>query len=223
MNPLDLLFPPRCAHCLSILPRGALCEACRAKITLHKTFFCGSCRARVPGNVSFCHSGFPYLLGAAADYTETMKDMVHALKFQGIRDAGTELSALLLLYMRGLGLDWKGFTVLPVPLSGRRFKERGFNQAEIIAAGISRELGLPCRTDCLRRTRNTPPQSQSSSIKERESNLAGAFEANAGAASGLSVLLIDDVATSGATLLEAARALKRAGARRIVALVPAKA
>jgi ComF family protein len=105
--------------------------------------------------------------------------------------------------------------VVPVPLHWWRRLRRGYNQSEALARGLARVLALPCRTSWLRRARHTPSQ-VGKSAEQRRANVRGAFRA-ARVPAGASVLLVDDVMTTGATASEAARALKEAGAGRVVA------
>lgn len=222
MRLIDFLFPPRCAHCLTILKKGASCIRCLENTSLNRTLFCGSCRARLPNASPICHPAFPYLLGAAASYEGPIKSLVLALKFALVREAAAELGDVALAYALQIPLPWREFVVVPVPLSKRRFKERGFNQAELIAACVAKGLGVPALPGALTRIRHTRPQSLASSVEERGKNVLGAFMGHSPEIRGKKVILVDDVVTSGATLFAAATALKSAGAKNIAALVPAK-
>jgi ComF family protein len=229
---LDLIFPSRCVTCHHILPtKKTLCDICRATIKVHSTFFCGSCRARLPVSTlgsslhvlrSPCHPSFPYLLGAATDYDGVTKELVHALKFRGIRDAAQELGGLIIGYGERVSLSFPEIVCVPIPLSRRRLYERGYNQAELIANVLGDAFHAPVLR-ALRRVRNTPPQSQIKGHKQRISNVLGSFTVVSGFVFPRTVLLIDDVTTSGATLHEAALVLKAHGVRRVIALVAAKA
>ena len=98
----------------------------------------------------------------------------------------------------------------------RRRWQRGYNQSEALARGLAASLGLPLRSRWLRRIRNTPSQVHQSPTARRE-NVRGAFRAARGVRlDGLCILLVDDVVTTGATSSEAAKALRKAGARRVV-------
>ncbi len=227
---LDLILPRRCVHCRRILPAGALCAGCRAAVMAHATLFCGRCRARLPLGPSLpdgrglfrvrspCHPHHPYVLGAAHDYQGPVKSLICALKFDLVRDAGAELGAMLKEYVEVLGGFPADVLAVPVPLSSRRLRERGFNQAEIIARAFTTDVS----PSVLRRVRNTKPQSTLGAREERLRNVADCFEAGADVA-GQNVILIDDVVTSGATLQAAALALKHGGAKAILALAGAKA
>ncbi|MCA8981190.1 MAG: ComF family protein [Planctomycetes bacterium] len=137
-----------------------------------------------------------------------------ALKHGGRRDLADPLGRALgeRLLARGVGA---GTPVVPVPLAWLRRHERGHDQALGIARGVAESIGAPV-VRALRRRRWTPPQG-SAVAASRAANVAGAFVARrvVRRLSGLEVLLVDDVVTSGATLAECARVLRRAGVRRV--------
>jgi len=219
-----MLFPCRCVACGTRDATGAACDACRARIVVNRTLFCGACRARLPDGAKICHKDFPYILGAAADYGNPVaRELIHALKFRRCRDAAAPLADTLATYLASLPIDLPSFQILPVPLSKRRERERGYNQCNLIARELAARTGMPLAPRILVRTRHTRPQSEAEDADERRKNLNGAFAAHPGDAVPSRIILLDDVTTSGATFLAATRALKRAGARQIVALAVAKA
>ena len=110
--------------------------------------------------------------------------------------------------------------IAPMPLSRERLRERGFNQALEIAKHLSRATGAPLAADLCRRVRNTPPQA-GLPLKARVKNMRGAFSCDADLA-GKSIAVVDDVLTSGATLNELAKTLRRRGAARISGWVVAR-
>lgn len=112
--------------------------------------------------------------------------------------------------------------VVPVPLHRARKRERGFNQAEALAAGVARSLGLPLNSGILHRIRPTPPQT-GLSYSARRRNVQGAFEVRGRSLRGQSVLLVDDVMTTGATAHACAMRLKQAGAEKVLVLTLARA
>jgi ComF family protein len=112
--------------------------------------------------------------------------------------------------------------LVPVPLHHKRLRERGYNQSRLLALELSKLSGLPLVDDCLVRERYTTPQARTSSVDERRSNVADAFACRDRRLEDRAVLLIDDVATSGATLDACARALKKVGASSVWGLVLAK-
>ncbi len=223
---VDLLFPARCAACGALTQDArAICAPCFEAIPAERTLFCGECRARIPSASRICHPKFPCLMGAAASYDDPrIRALIAALKFKGIERAAEPLGELLAHYALQLPLTFDSFVIVPVPLSARRARTRGFNQSALIARVVGEHLHIPLAEHILVRTRHTKPQSELKGAALREKNVAGCFSAQSSSSpSGASILLIDDVVTSGATMREAARALKAAGARRVVALAAAKA
>jgi ComF family protein len=233
---LEYLFPARCLGCNTPTgPGRAACEPCLAGVRMHATLFCGSCKSRLPGGKRTCHPSFPYLLGAATDYeTPLIRALVHGLKFENVTDAAKPLGALLVRYLESLPpfahftdsnpSNAHAFTVVPVPLGARRLRERGFNQAELIAAAAAEHFGFPLGVNVLVRTQNTPAQSAKENFEERHANVRGCFAlADTAALRSERVLLIDDVTTSGATLFEAATVLRKARVRTVIACAVARA
>ena len=119
-------------------------------------------------------------------------------------------------------LDWTVDLVVPVPLSNKRYKERGYNQIALVAHPFSLQMGLVYSSRILFRKEHTLSQVGLSAI-ERKKNVEGAFWADANRITGKSILLMDDVATTGSTLAAAAAALVDAGASRVYALTLARA
>lgn len=223
---LDIVFPSYCLGCDTETSHGvAVCDLCFAAIPIHKTLFCGVCHARVPRSSSVCHKDSPYLLGAAVNYQEkTIRNLIHGLKFDHLRSVARPLGALLALYAQSLPQElFLNCIVVPVPLGIKRFRERGFNQSERIASFFSESRGIPLTLHALKRTKETKPQTELRDVHERIANVASCFIAERTEVEGKIVLLVDDVTTSGSTLHEAARALKLAGAKRVIAFAVAKA
>ncbi len=201
-----------CAGCraaLAPLPREA-CAVCARPPGAHalpEDYRCGPCRKRPPA--------FDRLL-ALWSYQPPLDAVVQGLKFRRLDYLGSHLAAALTgaLETRLTGFD----VIVPVPLHWRRRLARGYNQAEKIARPLAGLLGLPC-VPALSRRRSTPPQSRLGR-GDRLANLRKAFAVpRPERARGLRILLVDDVATTGATLDAAASALKNAGAAAVIALV----
>jgi len=221
----SIFFPPKCLSCEQKLEMGTICESCRKTIAVYETVFCGVCDARMPDPKKICHPNAPYVLGAAGNYENaTLQTLIHALKFQMIRGAAEPLADILASYIVSLDFDLHDFMVIPIPLSKRRERARGFNQSELIGKRCALRLGIPCETEILMRIRHRKPQSETQNIAERRENIRGCFASRTlSLKKNKNVLLVDDVTTSGATFLEAARTLKAAGAKKIIALAAAKA
>jgi ComF family protein len=222
----NLIFPSKCLACGKNLSNGGvICEECFSLVRINQTLFCGRCLARLPEAKRICHHDFPYTLGAAASYgDETVKKLIHALKFQYSKAAAKPLGNLLVDYVNQLNLNLKNFIVVPLPLSSQRLKKRGFNQSELIAKIFANRFLLQIQTGCLVRSKNSKPQSETKNLNERRENIKGCFGIKSpDMLGGKNIILIDDVTTSGATLLEAAEVLKSAGVKKIIALTVAKA
>ena len=167
---------------------------------------CGGCLSRVRPCLEKSRSLFWLGEGARA--------LVHKVKYS----RRSELLDLLLPAFREHFRVFfpEGTTILPVPLHYRRFRDRGFNQAEILCEWIAREAGLPLEVESLRKCRPTPPQS-TLTRRQRTVNLRASFQWESASKAPETALLVDDVFTTGATLEACARVLKRAGASQIYA------
>lgn len=224
---LDLIFPPRCLHCRKALPdaREALCNSCTTSIPLEKTLRCGECLARIPEKKRICHKSFPYTLGAAAHYRNpAVRALVQGLKFRHAHAAAQSLGLLLSKHLESLPLRLSSFTIIPVPLSAKRERKRGYNQSVLLANALHAHLHLPILPNVLIRVKDSDPQSKIEKWKLRRENVRGVFTvARPDLLPKSNIILLDDVTTSGATFFEAATALREAGTRRILAIAAAKA
>jgi len=149
-----------------------------------------------------------------------IRQAIHELKYNNLRAIAAFLGRWLGDYLTANPLP--GEVLVPVPLHRKRLRERGYNQSRLLALELSRLSGLPLVDDCLVRERYTTPQARTPSVDERRRNVADAFACRDRRLEEKQVLLIDDVATSGATLDACARALKEAGVSSVWGLVLAK-
>jgi ComF family protein len=171
---------------------------------------CAACAAEPP----------PYHWARAAGvYAGPLRDAILALKFGGKRLVARPLADLVLDQCDDV-FDPTLAGLVPVPLSRARERERGFNQATLIAERLARARGVPLRSRWLARVRPTRPQSELSA-GERRANVHRAFAASPAVAGG-EIVLVDDVLTTGATAAECARALRAAGAARVGVLTVAR-
>lgn len=222
---LDIIFPPMCVSCGKDLTGGGIiCAQCFEKIFLNKSLFCGQCGARLPANEKICHFDFPYTLGAATNYkNEIVRELVKQLKFGFIKNAARPLAELLIFYAGNACFVDDGWLVVPIPLGKGRLRKRGFNQAELIAEIFAEKFSMPLEKSGFIRKKETKPQSEIKKSEDRIKNTADCFAVlSPEKFSGKKIILIDDVSTSGSTFFEAAAALKKSGARRIIALAAAK-
>ncbi|MBI4418526.1 MAG: ComF family protein [Ignavibacteriales bacterium] len=146
----------------------------------------------------------------------TFQTLAHALKYEGFQSAGRMIGGVLGEQMNewGIGAD----AIVPVPLHRAKHRERGFNQAESIARGISDRTGWPVVTGVLERTRPTQTQTKLDAV-ERQKNVEGAFAVRKKmhGLGGKTCIIVDDVITTGATIVSCAHALRSAGASTIIA------
>jgi len=186
--------------------------------------FCPVCRARIPEGRKICHFNCPYLLAAACDFgNPVVQNAIHFLKYRNVKGLAENFSEIISDYLLELNLDLSGFFITPVPLHKKRERLRGFNQARLIAESVSRKTGVPLE-NFLIKTKNNKQQAGLRDCEKRKENAKGCFAAiNPKSIAGKNIVLVDDVFTSGATMDEAVKALKESGAKKIIALVIAKA
>ena len=222
---LELIFPSRCAGCSELTGKGpALCEKCARSLQTYDSLFCGVCMARLPEGKKICHPDSPFILGAAINYhSGAAGALIRELKFKRNKKIAKFLADLLASYLKKLPFTLSSYEILAMPLSSARQRERGFNQAGLIAEELSPLVSVPILPGGLTRIKHSTPQSKIRGRKERLQNVSGAFSAKPELVAGKNIILLDDVITSGATMFEAARALKSAGVRKIIALAAAKA
>lgn len=152
---------------------------------------------------------------------EDVRALIQAVKYYGERELAERVAPYAADYLLDLLAEkkafagWERVVVVPVAASRKRARERGYNQAALFARAIATELDLPCDEALL--TREDRPSQVHTARARRAANVLGSFTASP-AASGAAVILIDDVAESGATLTDARRALLEAGARDVIAL-----
>lgn len=205
---LNFIFPPRCPNCSAYVERrGDFCAPCMRRLsTPHALVRTAEMMADLDG------------IWAFARYRAAVRDLLRALKYQKKRAALPALHTLLVAGKEVLHDLPRPLVAVPVPLAPERRKTRGFNQAEEIFASWLRTHEIPV-APLLVRTRETTPLYEHTR-EERRRELRGAFAVSEGAdLTGADILLVDDIMTTGATLVECARTLKHAGAGRIYAFV----
>jgi ComF family protein len=188
-------------------------------------FFCISCRTPFSnafpldpeGRCALCRSGLrgfdaAYSFGA---YEGPLRQLIHLFKYGRVRTLARPLGSLL---ARAMPRDESFDAIVPVPLYWRRWLQRGFNQAELLARGLARTTGIPV-VGALRRVQPTSVQAGLSRSARRR-NVSAAFRSRS--VTGQRILLIDDVMTTGSTAASCALALKRAGAKRVALLTVAR-
>ncbi|MGE0754094.1 MAG: ComF family protein [Alphaproteobacteria bacterium] len=228
---LDIIFPPQCLICRTrVMEHGTLCTGCWGEIKFIATPYCsccglpfeyamgddalcGECIANRPV-YSRCRSAFCY--------DEHSSKLVTALKF-------SDQMHLAVIYGKWLAKAGKEIihrsdAIVPVPLHWRRFVKRRYNQSALLARSLARHTGLPVLEDGLQRVKHTPPQT-GLSREQRLKNLQGAIvihRKHAESFKGKSVLLIDDVLTTGSTINQCSKVLLRGGVSTVNVLTLAR-
>lgn len=224
-----LLYPGVCAGCEDMLPPGPdrFCAACRTALAADQLPTCPRCASTV-GPFANLEDGCTRCRGEVFHFEKVIRlgpyeGLLRELVLRMKHASGEGLAEMLGQWWARQAGDRlrqvQADVVVPVPLHWRRRWSRGYNQSEILADSLAHALGLPCRPRWLRRTRFTPSQSEQPASTRRE-NVRNAFAARPHPPMrGRTILLVDDVLTTGSTASEAARALRSAGAGRVAVAV----
>ena len=220
-----LLVPVACRICGQVFPAsggGPVCSSCWARVAPLGGGLCRRCGRPLPEaerptvRCVECRGPKPFHRARSLGlYSGELRELLQLFKFGGAEAIGVRLGRALGAELQAEPEYARAELVVWVPLHWRRRHQRGFDQAEVIARELARSLGVRLGRSVLRRTRHTAAQS-ALSAGERRRNLRGAFGARPRRLRGARrVILVDDVWTTGSTLMECARTLRRAGARRI--------
>ena len=218
----DLLFPKICQRCGEGFGEGLsniLCGACFDSISVYEDPLCGHCGISLPARAfedarllrcRDCGDEDYFLdqVRAVGPYEGALRIAHHGFKFEGMEALKLDLARKMVSF--SIPAFWEGVEALaPVPLSAERERERGYNPAALLAVEISRVTRIPFKP-MLRKIKSTQPQ-MSLKREERLKNPKGAYQLGGQGAVPLKVVLVDDVFTTGATLEECAKVLKKAG------------
>ena len=199
----DHKIAPICADCWEAVSpyEGPMCRRCGKPLVSDISITCGECLEDEPA--------FSYARSFGL-YEGVLKKAISLMKFYGIKRLSRPLSDVM-LYLKIPEAD----IVIPVPLHEKRLRKREFNQSALIAKYLAASQGITVMLNCLVKIRDTTPQVGLSS-QERRKNIKGAFAINNRLLiSGKDIVLVDDVVTTGATVRECSKVLKKAGARNI--------
>ncbi len=227
---LHFLFPQRCQYCRCYLPsypKRFLCEQCHSQLYDHITvvcmvcgksadslelppYLCGDCRYKDRPDLWFLHAGM---------YEGILKKLIHKMKYERRQYIAHLLTNYLITFLEQQQFDSQEFDcIIPVPLSAVKYRERGFNQTELIGKQVSQWGNIPLKKSILRRKHHAHAQVELSR-SERLNNLRDVFNVRRKIdLSGQSIILIDDVRSTGSTLYFCAQALFEAGAEKILCL-----
>lgn len=219
---LDLLFPQRCAGCAEL--GSVWCDACRGEVLPFRPRTCSRCHSMCNEYERLCGACFLATSSPPTRsygwYQPPLSRALVRLKYKPDPALAGSLAELMAVCLQGSG--WQPTLILAVPLHAGRAHQRGFNQAQLLAKALARRLGVRITADGLRRVRATPSQ-VGLNMSERRANMNLAFAAKGAIVRDESVLIVDDLRTTGATLADCARALKVAGCGRVRAVTVAQA
>lgn len=238
---LDLLFPKACFSCGR--EGSYICPACLKQIEINSHSRCFICGRRSPDNRT-CQeckrkTNLTGVLTASSWDNQILRQLIYEYKYRFIKDLAKPLSQIMINYLEAdqlitCAMDKLIFT--SVPLHRQRLQWRGFNQAELLAKEVANHFEAPI-TQLLERSRNTQPQAEIKKQKERKSNIKGAFSLNKTFAplraegaiinnlpllKEKTVIIVDDITTTGSTLEECAMALKPLKPKEIWGLILAR-
>lgn len=205
-----LLYPWKCVFCESVLKDTDICRECEEKLPY------------TVGDSAM--QKFPFIDKCVSPlyYKDKVRASVHQYKFGGCSAYSRRYAALMSDCVEN-NLDCRSIDVISwITLSKKRLRQRGYDQARLLAEEIAAKTGLPCR-QLLQKVKNNSAQSLTRDAKQRRENVAGVYALDDGAdVSGLRILLVDDVVTTGATMSEAARILRKAGAKSVFGVTLAR-
>lgn len=198
---LDLIYPPKCVFCRSLLGEN-------------ETDLCRNCRASLPKVEKMLRKGeFFTECVSVYYYDELVRESLHRFKFQSMEQYATAYGRLIAMDILSKELSFDVLTW--VPISRKRRRERGYDQAKLLAEAVAKELHLTC-TETLRKDRHNPAQSLQPTAAARKANVLGVYSVvSPQSIADKRVLLIDDIITTGATLSECSRVLCTAGAKSV--------
>lgn len=218
---LDLLYPPRCPVCDGIAPwNDPICPECREKLPYVPGKRCIKCGKPVEPFENLCDDcrKLPHVYDEGRGvflYNDVMKQTMIRLKYKKRREYGKTLGRLVFEAERKTITGWHPEAVVPVPIYKKKLEMRGYNQAEEIARPIAEGAGVPLLSNLLVRVRQTEAMKSLTAV-ERRKNLTDAFALGMHLRRPLqSVILVDDIYTTGATIDACAQVLKRAGTGHI--------
>lgn len=222
---LDLLYPRRCPVCDKItgLKDNGPCKGCYGKLSYVEEPYCLKCGKKVEEGEETCNTCritvSQYDEGRAVfEYDDAMRKSIYAFKYNNRREYATfYASAAFTKYERKI-ISWRPQAIIPIPLHRDRLKKRGYNHSYLIAKKLGNLMNIPVIEHGLIRVKNTKPQ-KNLAATERENNLKNAFKIGYNGVELNSVVLIDDIMTTGSTINEAATCLKCAGVKKVYYIV----
>ncbi|MBN1464031.1 MAG: ComF family protein [Paludibacteraceae bacterium] len=223
-NLINLLLPQKCIICGKF--GDVLCTSCTNNFEPLKTPYCIVCDRTSKSGLThekckIVNKNAPTQVHSAFIYKNAVRDVIKKAKYGGKYFSGLKkLTHLAVNFVNMAEYNYRDYLIVPIPLNVKKFKTRGFNQASIISNIVARELNCKINNNLLTRTVFTAPQFEKNR-KERFNSLEGVFSCS-DSLEGSKLLIVDDVCTTGATLLQAAKTLYSAGAEDVRCFTLAK-
>ncbi len=218
---LDLLYPERCVLCDRVLPAGeeGVCAECAGKLRVIREPWCLKCGKPLPDErEEYCvdcrQRAHAFLAGRALYEYKSVSHSMLRFKAGGRYEYGRFYGRRMAEELGGTIRSWKPECIVAVPIHRSRLHKRGYNQAEAIARTLGRELGIPVDFHLVKRSKKTVPL-KTLTLSERQNNLKKAFKLCRNDVKLKTIIIVDDIYTTGSTIDAVAQVLKTAGIERI--------
>ncbi|HEX9331653.1 MAG TPA: ComF family protein [Anaerolineales bacterium] len=219
---LDLLFPPMCGGCAKVGWRW--CPDCQARVPFINRPFCEKCGipTKHTDTCEKCNSNPPAyrMMRSWAVFDSPIQNGLHTIKYRRNIGLGESIAMQMVDFTRAL--SWPVEILIPVPLGKERLKVRGYNQVGLVARPLAYQMGWKYEPHALWKTRETRSQ-VGLTVSQRRENVQNAYQADAKVVKRRSILIMDDVATTGSTISASTEALLSAGAQEVYILTIARA
>ncbi len=220
---VDLIYPPYCAGCEN--PGSRWCEDCEKNVQILETEICQTCGDLIKPGQTFCKRCLTEpppveMLRSWGVYKDPLRKAIHQFKFKNDLSLGETFSRYLHTLLNNN--QWEIDIIIPVPLHAGHGKERGYNQAAMLAFPLALAVDKKYHSRALRWSKETNSQ-LGLTLSERKANVKDAFIADSSIIKDKKVLIIDDIVTTGSTIFECAAACKKAGAIAVYGLTLARA
>lgn len=217
---VDLLFPRRCPVCDKIVREAGekICMSCLKKMKLLTPPWCLCCGRKLSEEEEYCsecrETEQPFVRGRTLYEYQSAASAIYRFKYGGRREYADFFGEQISLYLGDFIRSVSPQALVPIPLHKRRERKRGYNQAGLLAESVGRRTGVPVLGRALVRTKNTVPL-KCLNPQERQNNLKKAFKIAQNDVKLKTIIIIDDIYTTGSTIKEAAKVLKQAGAEKV--------
>lgn len=218
---IELLFPRRCPICDRPVDKMGkyICKNCKPKIRYVKSPYCFKCGKPLKDNArEYCtdcqKAAHLFDRGRAMYEYETVKEAIYRFKYEGRKEYATFFGRQMAGKFSQEISEWKPDALIPVPLHKDRLKERGYNQSALLARELGNVLNIPVNEEIVCREKPTVPQKELNG-KERENNLKNAFKIRQNDVKLKTIIVVDDIYTTGSTMNAIAQCLKEAGVQKV--------